>query len=170
MHIWQVWSNQGLYSFLLSGTSCVWAAGSLQPNGVCRESCFFFVCVSQQKESMFTKEAPAVLPVRLGFGCHFFPPACSTAVKPQMCRAILKNREENLYMIWKFVAWVSSEIAAFQPNFYFSALMLAKQSSGSVAFTWRMIIITVIWLENSYAKTFRKLLCGITKSWCHSSC
>lgn len=166
VHIWQVWSNQGLYSFLLSGTSCVWAP-DWNCSGVCRESCFFFV--SQQREHV-RKETPAVLPVRLDFGCHFFPPACSTAVKPQTCRAILKDREENLYMIWKFAAWVRSETAAFQPNFYFSALMLAMQSSGSVAFTWRMTIITVIRLENSYAKTLRKLLCRITKSRCYNSC
>lgn len=95
---------------------------------------------------MVTKEAPAVLAARFYFGSHFFPPTCSSAVKPQMRGAILKNREENPDADWKFTGRVSSQITAFQPNFYFSVLRLAKQSSGNVAFTRRRIT-TVILLE-----------------------
>lgn len=56
------------------------------------------------------------------------------------------NLEENPDVNWKFTGRVSSQITAFQPNFYFSVLRLAKQSSGNVAFTRRRIT-TVILLE-----------------------
>jgi len=47
-------------------------------------------------------------------------------------------------MHWKFTGRVSSQITAFQPNFYFSVFRLAKRSSGNVAFTWGIIIIIII--------------------------
>lgn len=120
MHIWEAWSNRGMYSFLFSRTLCVWAAAG-NYHGVCRESCFFFA--SQQRENVFTREAPAVLPVRL-----WFTLLSSRLRYGSWATNARGNLEENLYMNWEFTGRLSSQITAFQLNFYFSVLRRANQT------------------------------------------
>lgn len=85
------------------------------------KAALFFFFVSQQGGSVFTKEAPAVLPARLYFGSHLFPPARRTAVKPQMRGAILKKTH----------TWIGNYWQGEQPNNSFSTHFLFQCSPAS---------------------------------------